>query len=171
MTIDQLVQLSRHGDLQAFGKLVEQEETFVFRVAFRMLGNEADARDAVQDCFLRVWKRLSTYNPKRCWRTWLYAVISNCCCDMLRQRKRRQKFQSEDVDVNRQVDDRDTASRFEQQELVRAIRLCAERLHPRQQMVFVLRDLEELELEEIAMILKCSVGSVRSNLYYARKNI
>ena len=82
--IQALVERSRKQDASAFALLVAEYQTFVFRLAFRLLCNEEEARDMVQETFLRVWLSLDKYRPEFRFATWLYRVACNICYDRLR---------------------------------------------------------------------------------------
>ena len=82
--IQVLVEKSRRQDASAFALLVAEYQTFVFRLAFRLLCDEEEARDMVQETFLRVWLSLDKYRPEFRFSTWLYRVACNICYDRLR---------------------------------------------------------------------------------------
>jgi RNA polymerase sigma-70 factor, ECF subfamily len=78
----------RAGDHEAFRVLVEQHSRSVFRLAYRMTGNEVDAEEVVQETFLRVYQQLKTFEARSNFSTWLYRVAVNCSIDFLRKRQR-----------------------------------------------------------------------------------
>src|ERR671933_892222 len=80
---------ARQGDSEAFRALVERHSRSVFRLAFRMTGNEQDAEDVVQESFLRAYKQLSKFDERASFGTWLYRIAMNCSLDLVRSRKRR----------------------------------------------------------------------------------
>src|SRR5271169_1419869 len=82
---------ARGGDTEAFRELVERYSPLVFRVAFRLTGNEHDAEDVVQETFLRAFRRLGVFEDRSSLGSWLYAIASNCGYDVLRARLRREK--------------------------------------------------------------------------------
>src|ERR1700681_1172404 len=84
------VERARSGDSDAFRLLVERHSRHVFRLAFRMTGNEQDAEDVVQDTFLRAYRQLKNYESRASFSTWLYRIAANACLDLIRSRKRRQ---------------------------------------------------------------------------------
>jgi RNA polymerase sigma-70 factor, ECF subfamily len=166
-----LILRAREGDLPSFQLLVEHYQRFVFAVAFRLLGSEEDARDAAQECFVRLWKNLRKYDIERTFSTWLYKITVNLCCDELRRARRRKIIGNdagEMIDIPWQGDVEESLNNAD---LAEKIRQLAQGLKARQRTVFVLRDLQELELDEIADILNTPVATVKSNLYYARRNI
>src|SRR6201992_3285965 len=80
---------ARQGDGDAFRLLVERHSRAVFRLAFRMTGNEQDAEDVVQESFLRAYKQLAKFDERATFGTWLYRIATNCALDLVRSRKRR----------------------------------------------------------------------------------
>ena len=81
------VQQAREGDQAAFTQLVEAYQTPVYNLAYRMLGNVVEAEDAAQETFIRAYRRLDTYDPSRKFSSWLLAIASHYCVDMLRRRR------------------------------------------------------------------------------------
>src|ERR1700680_4424512 len=92
---------ARQGDSDAFRVLVERHSRSVFRLAFRMTGNEQDAEDIVQETFLRAYRRIAKFDERASFGTWLYRITVNCSLDLVRARKRR----SESGPANPEMDD------------------------------------------------------------------
>src|SRR5258707_3335992 len=86
------------GDGDAYRALVDRHTRSVFRLAYRMTGNEQDAEDVVQDTFLRAWKQLDRYEARSSFATWLYRIAANCSLDLIRVRKRRDERQEQTTD-------------------------------------------------------------------------
>src|SRR5437667_4197122 len=80
---------ARQGDGEAFRALVEQHSRSVFRLAFRMTGNEQDAEDVVQESFLRAYRQLGRFESRANFGTWLYRIVANCSVDLLRSKQAR----------------------------------------------------------------------------------
>src|SRR3954452_9900534 len=80
---------ARSGDADAFRALVERHSRALFRLAFRMTGNETDAEDVVQESFLRAYRQLARFDERAAFGTWLYRIATNCSLDLVRSRKRR----------------------------------------------------------------------------------
>jgi RNA polymerase sigma-70 factor, ECF subfamily len=85
---------ARKGDQRAFGALVERHSRSVFRLAFRMTGNEQDAEDLVQETFLKAYKQLHRFDGRSAFGTWLYRIAANCSLDWIRARKNRAERQT-----------------------------------------------------------------------------
>ena len=83
----QWIRLATQGDQEAFGNLVQAYQTPVYNLAYRMLGSPADAEEAAQETFLRVYKNLHRYDPERSFRSWLLSIASHYCIDCLRRRR------------------------------------------------------------------------------------
>jgi len=165
-----LFERCRKGDADAFRPVVRHHQEFAYAVAFRILQHEEDARDAVQESFVRAWNHISKFDERKSFSTWLYRIVMRLCYDRLKSRKRKQemleRFSNETVAP---ADDPD--ERLERREMTALIRELIGQLPPRQRMVFVLRDIEDMSVRQVSEILKMPAHSVKSNLYYARKNI
>jgi RNA polymerase sigma-70 factor (ECF subfamily) len=81
------VKLARQGDQAAFGRLVVAYQTPIYNLAYRMLGDAAEAEEAAQEAFLRAYTHLSSYDPRRAFRSWLFSIASHYCIDRLRRRR------------------------------------------------------------------------------------
>ena len=161
------------GDIWAFRDLVEAFRPFAYGLAFRILFNEEDAKDVVQETFIRVWKHLHRFDPRNRFTTWLYPIVTRLSYDRLKAKKRHRRkmnaIQSENEERNR--DGEDAMKRVEQAEMMNMIEKAAKKLHPKQRIVFTLRDLQGLSIEETATAAGMSRGAVKSSLYYARRRI
>ncbi len=157
------------GDENAFAILCEENYDYIYRVAFRILAQEEDAKDIVQETFIRVWKNISSYNEKIKFTTWLYTIVTNLCIDSLRKQKIHSDIYCEEA--LRKVNLSNEEDQLAKKDLASIIACIANELSPKQRAIFVLRDLEGLEMEEIAKIIKLSASRVKSNLWHARKAI
>jgi RNA polymerase sigma-70 factor, ECF subfamily len=155
------------GDAQAFRLLVENHQRFAYSLAFKFLGNRGDAEDATQEAFIRLWKHIAVYRREIKLTTWLYKIVTNVCLDQLKSayRKRSKNFEA----VDESIEDR-TGSDGEMitRELQQAILEMAQTLTPKQKAVFVLRDLEDLSVDEVSSVLNMASWNIKSNLYQAR---
>ena len=162
------------GDLAAFERLVRTHQQYAFSLAVKFLSDEAEATDVVQESFLRVWKHIDTYNPDQKFTTWLYRIVANLCIDRLRSLQReRRVFPSlrPDLALEGIPDERNWETLHSHQQLAEIVLMLSDRLSEKQQLVFTLRDLQDLSVDEVANITGLSVGSVKTNLHYARKYI
>jgi len=171
---EDVITRSQCRDLAAFEQLVRKYQPYAFSLAMKFLCDEAEASDVVQDSFLRVWKNIDRYDPKQRFTTWLYKIVINLCVDRFRVLKRsRSIFLSRDRDpvMEDLPDERDWETMRSHEQLADVIRTLSGRLSPKQRMVFTLRDLQDLTVEEVVEITGLSTGSVKTNLHYARKSI
>jgi RNA polymerase sigma-70 factor (ECF subfamily) len=171
---DDVVTRSQCRDLAAFESLVRKYQPYAFSLAMKFLCDEADASDVVQDSFLRVWKNIDRYDPHQKFTTWLYKIVANGCVDRFRSLKRsRSLFLSKDRDpvMDDLPDERDWETIRSYEQLAEIIRSLSRQLSRTQRLVFTLRDLQDLTVDEVVEITGLSVGSVKTNLHYARKSI
>jgi RNA polymerase sigma factor, sigma-70 family len=163
--IQNLITDSKSGNTRSFGVLVSEFQSLIFSLAFRLLCNEEDARDIVQDTFVKAWKNLSKYNKQYAFTTWLYKIATNLCYDKLRVIKQSQEIpldipSEENIEVN-----------FINEDLKNLIMTLVDQLTPKQKLVFILRDIEELSVEEVQEITGLSAEKIKSNLYLARQQL
>lgn len=171
--IQLLIARCRQHDTAAFTLLVAEYQAMVFRLAFRLLCDEDEARDMVQETFIKVWISLDKYNAEYRFSTWLYKVTCHICYDRLRALQHSPQTDSNLKVVDLPVPSTDdnieaTLVNRELRELI--VRFTGE-LTPKQKLVFTLRDLEELEIGDIEAITGLSRIQIKTNLYLARKNI
>ena len=169
-----LIHRSKGNDLEAFRALVEGHQSFVFSVAFRLLCDEDIAKDVAQETFIRVWKHINRFREEMRFKTWLYTIATNLCYDHIKSDKRRNKheisFLENSVLLNLASDENIETSLINS-ELAKTIRFLTNQLTPRQKLVFTLKELEGLEVEEINEITGLSPEKIKSNLYCARQSI
>ncbi len=167
-----LIKRAIEGDHQAFRILVEFYQAFAYALAHRFLNDKDDAQDIVQDAFIRVWKNLGRYNPEFKFKTWLSKIVTNLCLDYMKSRERKNAHGKTKVDENlTAADDTHLERELEATELKAIVAQLAGKLTDKQRAVFVLRDLELLQTEEVCKILGISPANMKSNLYYARVKI
>ena len=174
-----LVARARAGDASAFERIMLETERKVVAVAWRMLGNREDARDAAQEVFLRVYKYLDRYRPEQDFNGWLYRITINVCRDAARKRgsaldgaqfaphhgaDERAAPEAASSDMNAE----EQAIRAQQ----RALLMSALRTLPeKERAAIVLRDLEGLTTEEVARVLRSRPVTVRSQISSARAKL
>ncbi len=171
---EDVVRLSQCRDLAVFEQLVRKYQPYAFSLAMKFLCDEAEASDVVQESFLRVWQHIDRYDPNRKFTTWLYKIVSNLCVDRFRSLRRSKSiFLSRDRNpvMEDLPDERDWETLRSHEQLAGIIRTLSSRLSRTQKLVFTLRDLQDLTVEEVVEITGLSVGSVKTNLHYARKAI
>ncbi len=170
-TITGLIALSKRNDEKAFRKIVEYYQSMVYSLAFRILCNEEDAKDLVQETFIRVWQHLSSFDRNRKFSTWLYKIATNLCLDKLKSSNRNFQNTSMDDTLTNFINSEDIEQTIINSELATIIHNLTNELTPKQKIVFTLRHLEELEVDEIVEISGMSADKIKSNLFLARQTI
>jgi RNA polymerase sigma-70 factor (ECF subfamily) len=175
--VDALVKLiedAQKGDMAAFENIVKYHQSYAYAVAFRFLCDEDDAEDIVQESFIRIWNHLQDFDPKMKFTTWMYKIVVNLCYDKAKSNKRRMNVFArwndnfstvdciENIDLERDLTNKETAA------LIKSI---ADELSEKQRMIFLLRDLQDLTIQEVADITGMSESGIKANLFYARQNI
>ena len=171
--LDELILKANSSDTKAFEVIVRNYHRFGYAVAFKILCDEDDAKDIVQECFIRIWKHLNEYDKKIKFTTWMYKIVVNLCFDRLKSQKRRRNiFKDFDEDSVMNVSSGiDLEKELTNKELAAMIKNFAFGLSEKQKTVFILRDMEDLSIEEVSEIMNISSGSVKTNLFYARQSI
>lgn len=170
-----LIERARAGDLTAFDQIITSHQRRVISTAWRMLGNEDDARDAAQEVFLRVYKHLNKFDPAQEFSGWLYRIVINVCRDQARKRGWRGMMTSFEAEYDAgnlelaSADDTEAAAMLSQERVIIARALAS--LSEKERAAIVLRDLEGLSTEEVARVLGSSQTTVRSQICSARAKI
>ena len=168
--IARLAAAASSGDSTAFGALVRATQSYAYSLAFRFLCSEPDARDIVQEAFVRVWQHLGEYDKSRKFTTWLYTIVSNLSMDHIRSRKRRLGLFVSNSEEE-PVDPVEFETIHSNAELASIVQNLTGQLPPTQRLVFVLRDLQDLSVGEVVKASRLSEASVKTNLHLARKRI
>ena len=168
-TESEIIQQCRDSNKEAFRWLVKQHQRLVFSLALKMLADEEEAKDVVQETFIRVWQRIGDYNPQKPFTTWLYTIASRLCLDHLKQMRRILPLPEDESVLHRFANDEQQT--LENSEWVAIVRMLAEGLSPKQKLVFTLCQLESLPSAEVEQITGLDAKQVKSNLYVARQTI
>ena len=164
---------ARRGDPEGFRVLVEQYSRPVFRLAFRMTGNEADAEEVVQEAFLRAYRALDRFDGRAQFKTWLYRIATNAGLDLLRKRKRdderREPVAPEGMHPTEILPSEDPSpDRLAQSgELRMRVDVALGRLAPKEKAAFVLRHFEGMSIAEIGGALEMKSSAVKNNIFRA----
>ena len=163
------VALAQAGDHQAFRVLVERYQGRAHRLALRVLRNDEQARDAVQDAFLKVHSNLARFENRSSFYTWFYRIVMNLAIDALRKLRSARAGSLDDV-LGGLSDQRESGeSPVEREEQDRAVWTVLERLDAKFRAVLVLRDIHGLSCREIAPILKVTHATARWRLHRGRQ--
>ena len=169
-----LVDKSKNGDLNAFEELVRRYEGRVYSMAYRFMGNHADAVDLAQEGFIRLYQNLPGFRGDSSFSTWMYRVVANACRDELRRRQRQRNVSLDEMAESAggnipvpsmEVSPEESAERNELQEYVQ---MCLNSLSEEHRLILIMREMQGLSYEEIADTLDCSLGTVKSRLNRAR---
>jgi RNA polymerase sigma-70 factor (ECF subfamily) len=163
--------------MSAFDELVTRYRQRAFAMIYQIVRNEQDAWDLAQDGFVRAWKSIGRFKSEANVFTWLHRIMTNVAIDWLRSKKNHpeQEF-DETIDSDPQVGTPASDAPGPRRELERAelrIRIDAalERLSPEHRAVITLKEIEGLQYHEIAGVMDCSIGTVMSRLFHARRKL
>lgn len=166
-----ILERCREGDKTAFRWVVQTYQRMVFSLALKMLANEEDAKDIVQETFIHVWQGIRGYDTQKPFSTWLYTIASRLCLDTLKSGWRIHATPKDEQALSQFASDTDNQLVLENEEWISIIRLLAEGLSPKQRLVFTLSQLEGLTSAEIEQITGMNALQVKGNLYVARQKI
>jgi RNA polymerase sigma-70 factor (ECF subfamily) len=171
----ELLSRSARGDRGALDELFRRYRQLAFRVAFRLLGQEADALDAVQEAFIKVLTHLNDFEGRSSFKTWFLRIVSNAALDVGRKKARRSTH-STDLGDDGEADPNllqwdDPARGLENADLRRALNAALATLSDAQRETFVLHVDGDMSYQEVADALGISIGTVMSRLFYARQRL
>jgi RNA polymerase sigma-70 factor (ECF subfamily) len=176
----ELMMAVQRGDKDAFRELVERHKTSVVNVIHRAIGDRWEAEDLAQRVFIQVYQSADRYKPSAKFTTWLYTIVRNTALNEIR---RRHRHQAESLDLiqdgtdetqGRTVADQhsaDPAQETLENELENKVRAAIQSLPEEQRTAIILLRYEELSYEEIAKVLRCSVGATKSLIHRARESL
>ena len=148
----------------------EEYQKYAFNVAFRILCNEEDAKDVVQDSFIKIWKNIINFNTELKFTTWMYKIVILTAIDKRKTLKQRRMVSLDAISNTLGSIERDGPdTRLNNEQLGNVIEEFSAELPEKQRLVFILRDIQGLESNEVETILDMNESSVKSNLYHARQ--
>src|SRR5580704_8449545 len=173
-----LVRMSQKGDMVAFEELVSRYRDKIYARAYSMMRHEEEALDLSQEAWVKGWQRLAQFQGDSSFVTWMTRIVINLCLDQLRRQKRQRAESIEAMDedsggVERHlpvVTPNPTAG-LERTELRQRIDQALGQLSHEHRTALVLHEFEEMEYKEIARTMGCSIGTVMSRLFYARRKM
>jgi len=176
MTEALLIKKAKEGDHESFEALILSCKESAYNIALRFMKNEEDALDATQESFIKIYKNLSKFNEQSKFQTWVYRIVVNTCKDMLRKNKNviyiDAGYKNEDEeDMPLEIPDKGPGPEevLERKSESQFILKCLDMLSDEQREVIILRDMRGLPYEEIADILECSIGTIKSKISRARQ--
>jgi RNA polymerase sigma-70 factor (ECF subfamily) len=166
---------ARQGDSEAFRALVERHSRSVFRLAYRMTGNEQDAEDVVQESFLRAYRQLGRFESRANFGTWLYRIVANCSVDLMRSKQaRHDQVRGESLDEAVEMPPAQTPGpeRLAQSaEIERRVRDALNALSPLERAAFTLRHYEGRSIDEIGRTLGLGTSAAKHSVFRAVKKL
>lgn len=174
-----LVEAARGGDLAAYDELVRRYQERIYATVYNMTANHEDANDLAQETFIKAFPALKSFKGDSSFYTWIYRIAVNKTINFLKQKKHKNHLSLNDLDLHAENDPdlvalisdktprRDVAL-MELQEKLNAALLKLSETH---RLVVTLHDVQGLSHDEIATIMECNVGTVRSRLFYARQQL
>ena len=171
MTDEELVARATAGDLDSFNQLVTRWERPIFALAYRTLGREEDARDVVQDAFLRAFRGLKGFKGEAKFSSWLYRITLNLCRDWIRKERRAplvavpEGADPMDLAESLPSTDESVEDLVARREMSSAVARAMAELPEEQRVAIVLKEYHGLTFQEIADTLKCPLSTVKTRLY------
>lgn len=174
-----LVKRARRGDLGAYDELVRRYQERIYATIYHMTSNHEDANDLAQEAFIKAFHALKSFKGGSSFYTWVYRIAVNKTINFLKQRKHKTQMSLDDLDVNAEHDPDLVALISEKTprreanlaELQEKLNTAMQKLSEPHRLVVTLHDVQGLSHEEIAKIMDCNIGTVRSRLFYARQQL
>jgi len=173
-----LVRDAQKGDMTAFEELVSRHRDKVYARAYSMMRNEEEAVDLSQEAWVKGWQRLRQFQGESSFGTWMTRIVINLCLDQLRKQKRQrtesiEAMNEESGGVERQmpVITVNPTAGLEREELRGRIDRGLAQLSHEHRTALILHEFEQMEYKEIAKAMGCSIGTVMSRLFYARRKL
>lgn len=167
------------GDTKAFDELVHKYYSKIYALTYNMTGNNTDAEDVAQEVFIKAHKNLKRFKGRSSFYTWIYRIAVNHTINHIKRRQRHYQCSLDDVDRGIERDpaflelssDSEPFRNAELSEIQKKLNDAIQQLSDKHRTVVVLHDIEGVPHDQIAKIMKCSTGTVRSRLFYARKQL
>lgn len=174
-----LVERARSGDLTAYDDLVKRYQERIYATIYHMTSNHEDANDLAQEAFIKAFQALKSFKGGSSFYTWVYRIAVNKTINFLKQRKNRAQMSLDDIDFNAEHDpdlvalisDKTPRREANLTELQEKLNEGMQKLSEPHRLVVTLHDVQGMSHEEIAKIMDCNIGTVRSRLFYARQQL
>ena len=174
-----LVARAREGDLGAYDDLVRRYQERIYATVYHMTSNHEDANDLAQEAFIKAFQALKSFKGGSSFYTWVYRIAVNKTINFLKQRNNRTQMSLDDIDFHAEHDpdlvalisDKTPRRDLNLTELQEKLNAAMQKLSESHRLVVTLHDIQGLSHEEIAKIMGCNIGTVRSRLFYARQQL
>jgi RNA polymerase sigma-70 factor (ECF subfamily) len=175
----ELVRKARDGDLESYDELVRRYQERIYATIYHMTSNHEDANDLAQEAFIKAFHALKSFKGGSSFYTWVYRIAVNKTINFLKQRKNKAQMSLDDLDFNAEHDpdlvalisDKTPRREVNLAELQEKLNGAMQKLSEPHRLVVTLHDVQGLSHEEIAKIMDCNIGTVRSRLFYARQQL
>ena len=161
----------QQGDKAAFRWVVQTHQRMIFSLALKMLCDEEEAKDMVQETFIKVWQRIRDLDEQKNIGTWIYTIASRMCIDKLRRTNRIVSMPEDQLALRRFASDNDNQRTLENREWVSIVKTIVEGLSKKQRLVFTLCQLEGRSSAEVEQITGFDAKQIKSNLFVARQTV
>jgi RNA polymerase sigma-70 factor (ECF subfamily) len=174
-----LVKRARQGDLGAYDELVRRYQERIYATVYHMTSNHEDANDLAQEAFIKAFQALKSFKGGSSFYTWVYRIAVNKTINFLKQRRNKSQISLNDLDFNAEHDpdlvalisEKTPRREINLNELQERLNAAMQKLSEPHRLVVTLHDVQGLSHEEIAEIMDCNIGTVRSRLFYARQQL
>ncbi len=174
-----LVERAKQGELGAYDELIRRYQERIYATVYHMTSNHEDANDIAQEAFIKGFQALKSFKGGSSFYTWVYRIAVNKTINFLKQRKNRSQLSLNDIDFNAEHDPDMVALVSEKtprrdaslNELQEKLNSAMQRLSEPHRLVVTLHDVQGMSHDEIAKIMDCNIGTVRSRLFYARQQL
>jgi len=174
-----LVKRAKRGDLSAYDELVRRYQERIYATVYHMTSNHEDANDLAQEAFIKGFQALKSFKGGSSFYTWVYRIAVNKTINFLKQRKNKANMSLDDLDFNAEhhpdlvalISEKTPRREISLTELQEKLNIAMQKLSEHHRLVVTLHDVQGLSHEEIAKVMECNIGTVRSRLFYARQQL
>jgi RNA polymerase sigma-70 factor (ECF subfamily) len=177
----ELILQAQKGDKAAFRRLVDRHQRRAFSIAYGLVRDDNDAREIVQDAFLRVFRGLDTFQNNSSFFTWLYRIVTNLAIDLMRKPGRKgaeldesraiDEDAAQDFPLMSRIDGADPIDVLRRKEIAKRVQAALDDLPPYHRGVILMREVEGMSYEEMAQAMNVSKGTIMSRLFHARQKM
>jgi RNA polymerase sigma-70 factor (ECF subfamily) len=174
-----LVKRAQTGDLEAYDELVRRYQERIYSTVYHMTANHEDANDLAQEAFIKAFQAIKSFKGGSSFYTWVYRIAINKTINFLKQRRNKTQMSLDDLDFNAEHDpdlvalisERTPRREIDLAELQEKLNAAMQKLSEPHRLVVILHDVQGLSHDDIAEMMDCNVGTVRSRLFYARQQL